>query len=571
MTAAFLSANTAPTASSAPRPIVWIDGSPDPRLQLASLTRQGIAARASATLIAHLDEPHQAHALHASSIAIKLPVRIDGHEQHDLALLEGTLDTSQSQRQPRQQRLRFVVQDQSADALDQTPIDIFALDPAGQLQHPANARLGVGSAANRSDQQLTIQGTLTYLPSNQTNAWTLQDALTYLAALHQLQLDTQTLDDDAKNAPLIDAITINATLESQLEQALSPYRLRARLVRSSEHQRPTTLRIVDPANATPIRLARPLDNDRLASSLRAVNTTPSPGSRRWIARAAPPIRESTFVLQPAWDTTLQSAPDSDYDAGASSDFATYLNVFRRFVLNEDDAFTGPTFDLVLFFDQPIEPRRIPFGDALTLDETGQRRAPLVETSLDFGATWTAVRSDLQLLEDRAGVYFNATTLDPLWIASARAGALRVRVTASLTSALPQDATRWTGSPFYPQAAPEVFDLRRLYQSRIVDEASIYAGDVAGGTLAADTFDAAPALSDWLARRVARTRGTDASSAQLTLAGWWWTLRPGDRVAVPGPDPQVGSDPFDLEGLTIRRVVFDLAESGNAGGTTLDLE
>lgn len=257
--------------------------------------------------------------------------------------------------------------------------------------------------------------------------------------------------------------------------------------------------------------------------------------RLWIARGGRPVVEETFVLHPGWDPTLEGRPDNDYARLLSSDFSRFGTVYRAWVLNEDGAFDGSPyhleqrFDAGALFDRPGA-IRVPLrlGLCLTKDGSGRRLAPIVECSLDGGVNWSAYPGQSMVMNDRAGVVLLDDALPGVVLSAAKAGALRLRVTASLTSPEPIEARRWDGNPFAGPAPSRTLDFGEAYAWRRVGSGSIHKAALNSGLLLAETADRRSDLRILLQDEMDQQPGPSIQ-ARLTLAGAWTCLRPGDLV------------------------------------------
>lgn len=253
---------------------------------------------------------------------------------------------------------------------------------------------------------------------------------------------------------------------------------------------------------------------------------------RMHAVGAPQVVESTFELLPAWDGSLEAEPDAMYSMSTSVDFDTYANVFRLWLLNEDAALGEPAYDLTALFDAgaPVDPTSLRFGLSLTQDGASRSIGTVVEWSSDSGTTWRRYGGGVEVLPDRAGVYFNDDLLDATLLAAARAGTACVRITAALTSPRATELTRWRGNPFAGEFSQERFDLRWQFAWRRVAPTSRFAPDVAAGTRNADQVDDRPEMARWLARRArmaAAVGGQTHIGVPLAIG-----VRVGDLISLP---------------------------------------
>lgn len=318
--------------------------------------------------------------------------------------------------------------------------------------------------------------------------------------------------------------------------------IETRSLRSIRHGRPLSLAM--PTEAHPIGEVASL----------SIDTRPD-RPRKFIARADHAIAESTFTLIPGWGEADENLADAEYDRTLAADFPAVSSVFRLWVLNEDGSFGGTPFDAnALFADpRPIPAVPTPLRPAMTLDESGRSVGIVIERSTDAGVSWQPVTDRVDVLGDRAGVYFDDDTLDTAWLDAVRAGEARVRATASLRHPLPLETIRWRGNPFHGSFVEHAIELGDAFSYRSVTQTSRFRGEIDSGERAADETDDRGAMAEWLAMRAAQTppiRG----SARIELTRIDRGVRIGGRI-----ENIVASDTEHLSGdlhdalLTVTRV------------------
>lgn len=310
-----------------------------------------------------------------------------------------------------------------------------------------------------------------------------------------------------------------------------------------------------------------------------VDRKPRP-PRAWIAQGDRPMVEDTFALQPGWDPSLQGQPDSDYGRLTSSDFSRFGSVYRTYVLNEDGAYSGSPFDLGsafdigALFDRPGTIRSVlPFRACLTEDSAGRRLGAIVESSTDSGANWSVYPGQAVVMNDRGGVELIDDVLPSSILTAAKAGTLRIRATASLTSPNPLEERRWDGNPFAGPAPTRVLNFTDQFAWAYVSPTSIHRSAIDAGTLQADTIDQRPALRQALQEHIAELPGPEAS-VKLELAGAWSALRPGDRVAEAlGPGVAIDGQPasFATRDAHIQRIDLTFGVFNDSPRTRLRMD
>lgn len=296
-----------------------------------------------------------------------------------------------------------------------------------------------------------------------------------------------------------------------------------------------TLTIVPERQGRRVMLPWPDSQGRGGAVVSVVVDRESRPPRLWIAQGDRPVVEDTFTLLRGWDPSLEGQPDSDYGRLTSSDFSRFGSVYRDWVLNEDGAYRNepfnldPRFDVGALFDQPgTIDRPLRFRACLTRSAAGRSLSPIVESSIDSGVSWSAYPGQAEVMNDRAGVQLVDHELPVPILSAAKAGTLRIRVTASLTSPLPIEEKRWDGNPFAGPAPTRVADFGDQFRWQVVSPDSIHRDAINNGTLQADTADDRLALRAKLQSHITQQPGP-AISARLDLHGAWAALRVGDLV------------------------------------------
>lgn len=156
--------------------------------------------------------------------------------------------------------------------------------------------------------------------------------------------------------------------------------------------------------------------------------------------------ELTVEMYRGWDDgdddlTIDQLAKNDRVYPATQYFSGKENAWRLWVANEGGRYCGTRSgvapipnspnNLGVEFSGGFEHRNRPFQDCITQDEKGRRRRPVVEYSVDNGATWRIAPNDwgAVILTTEAGVYFNGTKIPEALRAAGVAA--RVRVTGSI--------------------------------------------------------------------------------------------------------------------------------------------
>ncbi len=360
---------------------------------------------------------------------------------------------------------------------------------------------------------------------------TVAEAIEQLAAHARCGLDLTLLPDALRIIPLTCRLTRERGIADHLDTLFARHALQLRRswrkVGNRYEERfavvpDRSARLVTPLHpATPGRSLLGRDDERDAAALRIL-------ALRAVGREI----ESTFELVPAWDPAREGADPSRYGY-RHAEFDYYADVYRKWVLNEDGFYCRPpfgraAFDLGAFLDRPgLAGQPIPLGRCLVLDYDGARRAAVVHVSLDTGQTWQLYRGQRRVLSDRAGVRFIDEQLDSALLAAALAGAMRVRITATLRNPGHESVAVARGGAFARAAPSEVVSAGASFVFRRVAEDSIHHQPIQWGTLEAAEADDGARMAFAAQHMHASPR---PARPTLRLHGDWSHLAPGDRVA-----------------------------------------
>jgi hypothetical protein len=520
------------TATQTVAPVVFFDGVPYPDLHAVSATLRTPLDDRRATL------SHQAdHAIDFvdGEITIAVPHRLSDDEVCWQVLLSGRATQAERDQSARRDTYQRTVRDRLSAVLDE-PVQLLGPLEAGGLDLAA--------------------------------------ALHRLGALIDAGL-VFACGEDLISAPVSISITTPQTIRAWLGAVLSERSLMIeQTLELQSRQVRRTLAVVPERAGRRVALPWPGVEGRGGSVQSVSVDRQSKPPRRWVARGQRAVVEDTFVLQPGWDPSLQSQPDSDYGRLTSSNFSRFGSVYRAWVLNEDGAYDGPRFDAGSLFDQPSsidQPLR--FGLCLTQDTAGRRLTPIIESSTDSGATWSTYPGQAEVMNERAGVALIDDTLPAAILAAAKAGTLRLRITASLTSPVAIEATRWDGNPFAGPAPTRIVDFANNFAWRTVAPTSIHRAAIDTGLLSADTADDRQAMRQRLQEHIAQQPGPDLV-ATIELHGAWTALRPGDRVSdALGRGTAIDGNPssFGTRDARIQRIDLAFGVSNNTPRTRLRLD
>ncbi|QDU72813.1 hypothetical protein [Mucisphaera calidilacus] len=387
--------------------------------------------------------------------------------------------------------------------------------------------LGVGADANRSATSVDVDGRSVYRPGGGLR-WTAGKALGLLLAVAGVRV-VWLVDRGRLDRVLERDVVLSGRLRGVLSLLAEDHGL---VLRWDERHGVVEVGVRGHRGR---RVSYPLGGDeRRRPRWSVVSGGVSGRSVRGVCRSSGWRVESTFELRRGWDPGLEGLADDQYDPETSDDFTSVSSVFRRWVLNEDGAYSGapyglPAYDLsALFDDERVGACSLRFRAPLTRDTDGDPLPVLVEVSEDGGLRWRVV-ADRLLLRDRAGVDLTGLLAGSDYLAAARAGTVRCRVTARLDSPRAVEAVRWWGNAFTGVHEDVVFDAGRRFVFARVDRTSRFWSRVRSGARVAAERDDRERMRRWLLERL--EGGASASRVRLEASGRETWLRPGDRLCV----------------------------------------
>jgi len=526
-----------------PKPVVLIDGVPEPRLSVDSYSATGPMDSRSSRLLLDLPDgvPGLLPRWLCAQVVIAWPMRLVDDQIAWPVLMQGSLKQVEASEAAGERGHWFELIDDWGDQTSK-PIDaIWWLNTDGTLIQKLVGEMSIGANSNRSTDRFDIDGQQAHaLEAGSGLEWTVKSALETVSAFAGFTLLLNGLPRKLASAPLLNRIDLTRPISKALKSILEPYGLVIQRDLFLEGANVIERRAVRPiSRGRPIRVAWAGEDQPLGDVLKIKTDRPAQAAQKWTARAGGWVVESTFDLVRAWDPALEGQPDAEYDKANSSNFTTYANVYRRWVLNEDGFFTGPpynsgpAFDLTAFFGLgAIDPQPLIFKPNLTLQDVGTPINPIIEMSTNGGAGWSIFPNKTLALDSLAGIYLDPATLPPAYLAAAKSGQARIRVTASLMSPVSVDVSRWRGNAFTGKLPPRILDLAGVFRFQRIDSKSVHYADVQAGTLQADEADQTNLLLNWLVDQMSlheRSGEPGDGKATLELAGFWPMLRPGDRL------------------------------------------
>lgn len=520
-------------------PIVLVDLVVEPRLGVSRFEADWPLDERRVTL--RLNAPPDERAalmrrlLRARGVTVIWPARLEDERPRPIVMAEGRLRSAQTNREVGRDDALVELIDDWAWVLSEPLETIWREVDGVAVPQRADECLKVGADANRSVGQHAIHERFVHVPTVRGKPWTVATALATVLAMANLEVSLLLLPEEVAAAPLVDEIDLGRPVGDVLKRIVTPYDLVVERLLALRGGRVVELRAVRGAqDGRAVTIGWPGQG---ASALSIEAQGDEAGARLWEATAPGWRVESTFELSPGWDPGLESVSDAELDRSTSDDFAAVANVFRLWVLNEDGRFSEAPFSVprydaaTLFGLDVVEPRALRFLPCVTLDDSGDARAVMLEVSLDSGVNWSTYAGRWINRPDRAAVYLDDSALDSAFLTAARSGAARLRVTGSLQSPVANTVRRWRGNAFMGQAPANVIDTGQAFTFRRVDAASIHYEAVRDGSLLAAEADDGAALERYLVERMreASRGGSQHGRARLTVSGAWPMARIGDRV------------------------------------------
>ena len=164
-----------------------------------------------------------------------------------------------------------------------------------------------------------------------------------------------------------------------------------------------------------------------------------PSRRGVIALGEHKHYESTFQLQPGWDTTRETSRWRDIVRSQSPDWVSVANVYRKWVLNEHGWYCdGPwnlqahDFSDISETDFPLRVART-FLPCLSRDIAGGSMGFVLEVSCDDGASWQRWMGPVWVSNFECAIYLGGDALPGEFFQASVAGQATARITATVAA------------------------------------------------------------------------------------------------------------------------------------------
>ena len=178
-----------------------------------------------------------------------------------------------------------------------------------------------------------------------------------------------------------------------------------------------------------------------------------PSLRGVLMLGEPRRYEITVTLRPGWNSANHTTRWRDCVRSMSPHWATYDDVYRKWVLNEHAWYIGSPWNLAAWTGASVnashfllcQPRQ--FLPCLSTNQANKSMGVVVEVSWP-GHPWRRWRGPLWVSRDECSIYLGGDSLPGEFFHAAAAGVAEVRVTACvdadarLTASLPGDGGAW---------------------------------------------------------------------------------------------------------------------------------
>ncbi len=509
-----------------PRTIITLDGIPETRISLISITESGTFQTKKATLALH------SHSHHISTSQAQLKnlyenftnklieifdyLILDDKTIKKTRLMQGFIDVNSITQDHSKQQFTITLIDRWQKRLNQPLTQYFKQNNQLALSTKIEKQIKIGQHKNRSAHKSIVnnQSIYTFTQSSPKD-WRLLDAIQAIGALANITFNTQAIPSFWKYQPLTKSLNLDDTLETSLTQLLSPIGL---IATPNSHLPITTSQIF-------IRPRTDGNRHTIQSHIDLKSKTRPQKSLLYIAQASPQIVESTFILTPDWLTQLQGHTNESYTKTGNENFETYQNVYRRWVFNNFN------YIYTLFTQPTPHTQNYKFGKCLCLNENNTRLDKIIEYSDDNGSTWKHYGQPHHNLTDTLGIYLDPSTLDVNFLNAMQNGVGKLRITASLTNIKRTQIKKWEGNPFYGTGDPIYFDSNDAFQFKQIHPDSQFYNQINSEIKPADQQDDTHQLNNFLQQQIQLHKSTsDKITAQtITLPGTFPYIKIGDQL------------------------------------------
>jgi hypothetical protein len=504
------------------RPRVVVAGRRDRNLEALSLEWLSGPEFGEATVTAvrtgHTPRPPRAEELPSlpavgQRVALRNPVGLAEWEFRGVvAAHEVTLDGER-------ERLVARLRHELADALA-GPIEGCVVWDGVALHHRSaeRTRFNAGAGTWASPERYEVNGRSVRVFSTCDDAvrWSAADALAYLLAVHGAGIPVTAATATVEQAGEVDPGRLDVSGKPAAEAIAAVARRAGLILRVGRGGNGLVVQPRGQGATGEVRLAPAGGTVSAAGSnlwQAVLDLGPRPARRGVLVLGDTKRYEATFELSPGWDPYVTPDTWSETVRSRSADWPGAADVLRRWVLNEDGAYSDAPWNLPVhgFGDvcaddfTLVVARRL--EACLSVDEQGRSLGVVVELSVDAGATWRPWSGPMRVADGRCDVVLGGDELPGDYFRAALAGEAKVRVTATVAS----DSRLTVEIEGDAPAGRDVVAAEAMGRWAKVSPQSVFAG--AEGPGRSREEDDTPVLEAIARRHVETSSGVDAT---LTL-------------------------------------------------------
>ena len=259
----------------------------------------------------------------------------------------------------------------------------------------------------------------------------------------------------------------------------------------------------------PVKLQRhgaALDRRRTDLWKGQVNFSRRPCRRNVLVLGAKKVYESTFELQPCWDSTQATYHYRDFIRSEAQDWPPVADIYRKWALNEAGDYSDAPLNLDAFdfatisSDDFLLNRSRRFLPCLSRGPDDQSLGVVVEVSYDDGSTWQRYGGAVRISGHEGAIRLTDDALPADYFEAVRAGTAKFHVTAAVTA----DRRLSVEGPGDVGARVEVVDFPAGRWSQVHTSSIFYGDDSLPAPDELDDTDRLAAMAENLSQADAET-------------------------------------------------------------------
>lgn len=363
-------------------------------------------------------------------------------------------------------------------------------DGEANLIQEGSIRFNSGSNSWASQVSVTINGRTTpvFESDKAGRRWTVADALAYIIAVAVPDnVNVPTFTELKRLAGDIDLGSLNITGKVTADVMATVARRGGLEIRSSRTG--CGLVIYDPGRQGRRTLVNLQPNGGTLSTRKSnlwrgqIKISRRPSRKPVSVLGDYKTYESTFQLKRGWDPSKETDRWRDFVRSESGDWTSVADVYRKWVLNEDDAYgtspwSLPTYDFADINEEDfLLSIARQFLPCVSTDKSGDSLGMVVEIKCGSTAPWRRWTGPIWISSDRCEVYLGGDALPSDYFQAAVDNEAKVRVTASVRSDV-RLAVEVKGDPGLPA---EIADYSSQAKWQKLHADSIFSGKSGLGT------------------------------------------------------------------------------------------